>query len=120
MSGWFGGEARGGAAAPAPAPGPATHPRYIPKRGLVLRGVLGSFFCFGRSAKTCPLPRLQFASMSSARSSVHHTESRLCNRMVLELCESFLAILASFDFHVSLKAASQFQVLCSIPAKRRE
>ncbi|EEC73961.1 hypothetical protein OsI_08855 [Oryza sativa Indica Group] len=47
----FGGKARGAAA-----PAPATHPRYVPQRGVVLKGVLGWFFGCFRPAKTRPLP----------------------------------------------------------------
>nr|BAD15904.1 unknown protein [Oryza sativa Japonica Group] len=47
----FGGKARGAAA-----PAPATHPRYVPQRGVVLKSVLGWFFGCFRPAKTRPLP----------------------------------------------------------------
>ncbi|KAG8072310.1 hypothetical protein GUJ93_ZPchr0006g42687 [Zizania palustris] len=52
-----GGDVRGAAA---PAPAPATHPRYVPNRGLVLKRVLRSLFCFGLPAKTRPLPHSPF------------------------------------------------------------
>ncbi|KAF8775940.1 hypothetical protein HU200_004075 [Digitaria exilis] len=43
----------GGAAAPAP----GVHPRYVPERGRVLKGMLGALVGCFRPAKTQPLPR---------------------------------------------------------------
>uniref|UniRef100_A0A0D9VKS0 Uncharacterized protein n=1 Tax=Leersia perrieri TaxID=77586 RepID=A0A0D9VKS0_9ORYZ len=62
MSGCFGGQVRGAAAAAKSSPAPApttTHPRYVPQRGVVLRSALRAFFCCfsSGSAKTRPLPR---------------------------------------------------------------
>ncbi|RLM80586.1 hypothetical protein C2845_PM12G26380 [Panicum miliaceum] len=51
MPGCVGGEAGGAAAR-------GVHPRYVPERGQVLRGVLGALFGCFRPAKTRPLPRL--------------------------------------------------------------
>ncbi|PAN08092.1 hypothetical protein GQ55_1G379400 [Panicum hallii var. hallii] len=50
MPGCVGGEAGGAAAR-------GVHPRYVPERGQVLRGVLGALFGCFRPAKTRPLPR---------------------------------------------------------------
>jgi len=51
MPGCLGGKKMDGAAAP------GVHPRYVPERGQVLRGVLGALFGCFRPAKTRPLPR---------------------------------------------------------------
>jgi len=52
MPGCLGGKQMDGAAAPG-----GVHPRYVPERGQVLRGVLGALFGCFRPAKTRPLPR---------------------------------------------------------------
>jgi hypothetical protein len=50
MPGRVNGKAGGAAAA-------GVHPRYVPERGQVLKGVLGALFGCFRAAKTQPLPR---------------------------------------------------------------
>ncbi|KAF8729526.1 hypothetical protein HU200_017465 [Digitaria exilis] len=45
-------------AAAAPAPVPGVHPRYVPERGRVLKGMLGALVGCFRPAKTQPLPRV--------------------------------------------------------------
>jgi hypothetical protein len=51
MPGCLGGKQMDGAAAG------GVHPRYVPERGQVLRGVLGALLGCFRPAKTRPLPR---------------------------------------------------------------
>uniref|UniRef100_J3LGV9 Uncharacterized protein n=1 Tax=Oryza brachyantha TaxID=4533 RepID=J3LGV9_ORYBR len=53
----FDGKARGDATPAKTAAVSQSPPRYVPKRGVVLKSVLGSFLCCFRSAKTRPLPR---------------------------------------------------------------